>query len=188
MKYLGSYNAGSTIYVYFTTHAQTGAAIAPSSAFEAADVRIYKNGSATQRSSEAGYTMTSPFDSITGLHLLSVDLSDNTDAGFYAAGSEYTIVLSPDETVDSLAVVSVIGSFSIERSVSQIVTAVWAQAIGGARTALQTMRGFSAVLLGKASGLGTTTVVYRNPEDTKDVVTATVTADGDRSAITTDLT
>lgn len=188
MDYLGSFNTGSTVYLYFTTHAQTGAAVAPSSAFESADVRIYKNGSATQRTSEAGYTMTSPFDSITGLHLLSIDLSDNTDAGFYAAGNEYTVVLSPDETVDSLAVVKVLATFSIERSVSQIVTAVWAQVIGGTRTAIQTMRGFSAVLLGKASGLGTTTAVYRDPEDTKDVVTATVNADGERTAITTDLT
>jgi hypothetical protein len=114
VTYLGYRPASSTVYIPFTTHAQTGAAVAPSTAFEAADVRIYKDGGATQRASEAGYTMTSPFDSVTGLHLLAIDLSDDTDAGFYAAGSHYDVVLSPnDETVDSLSVVRVIGSFDI---------------------------------------------------------------------------
>jgi hypothetical protein len=50
------------------------------------------------------------------------------------------------------------------------------------------MRGFLAVLLGKASGLATTTAVYRDVADTKDVITATVDADGNRTAITRDLT
>lgn len=104
---------GATLYHPFTTNASTGAAVAPSSAFEAADVRIYKNGSATQRSSEAGYTMTSPFDSVTGLHMLAIDLSDNTDSGFYAVGSTYHVVLVPDETVDSVSVVAVLCSFRI---------------------------------------------------------------------------
>ena len=113
MDHYGQVDASSTVYIYFTTHAQTGAAVAPSTAFEAADVRVYKNGSATQRASEVGYTMTSPFDTVTGLHLIAIDLSDNTDAGFYAAGSRYTVILVPDETVDSLAVVRVLADFTI---------------------------------------------------------------------------
>lgn len=113
MDHYGIVPASSTLYIPFTTHDTDGAAVAPNSAFEAADVRIYKNGSATQRSSEAGYTMTSPFDSVTGLHMLAIDLSDNTDAGFYAAGSRYSVVLVPDETVDGFAVVRVLADFSI---------------------------------------------------------------------------
>lgn len=106
--------AGTTTLPFpITTHAQTGAAVAPSSAFEVGDFILYKNGSATQRSSTAGWTITSPFDSITGLHMLLIDLSDNTDAGFYSAGAFYTLVLSPDETVDTLAVVRVVGTFII---------------------------------------------------------------------------
>lgn len=111
---LGQVDASSTINIYFTTHAQTGAAVAPLTAFEAADVKVYKDGSATERSSQSGWTMTSPFDSITGLHLLTIDLSDNTDAGFYAAGHRYVAVLTPDtETVDGLAVVRVLANWSI---------------------------------------------------------------------------
>lgn len=113
MNYIGMRPVNSVVYVYVTTHAQTGAAVAPSSALEAGDFLLYKNGSATQRSSTAGWTITSPFDSITGLHLLAIDLSDNTDAGFYAAGSNYSLVLSPDETIDGLVAVRVVATFDI---------------------------------------------------------------------------
>lgn len=111
--YLGFRPVGSIVYIFVTTHAQTGASIAPSSAFEVGDFLLYKNGSATQRSSTAGWSITSPFDSITGLHVLAIDLSDNTDAGFYAAGSHYDLVLSPDETIDGLVVVRVVAAFDI---------------------------------------------------------------------------
>lgn len=132
--YLGSYNTSSTVRFMFTTHDTDGAAVAPSSAFEAADIRVYKDGSATQRASEAGYTMTSPFDSVTGLHAVAIDLSDNTDAGFYAAGSEYAVVLVPDETVDALAVVRVLAYFSIERVVKVNVTQWLGQAVAAVTT------------------------------------------------------
>lgn len=114
--HLGAYNtlgSRTTVRFAFTTHAASGAAVAPSSAFENSDLRIYKDGSATQRSSASGITMTSPFDSITGGHHVDIDLTDNTDAGFYAAGSFYEVWLVPDETVDSLAVVRVLAYFEI---------------------------------------------------------------------------
>lgn len=43
-----------------------------------------------------------------------------------------------------------------------------------------------SVLLGKASGLDTTTAIYRAANDSKDRVTATVDANGNRSAVTLD--
>ena len=119
---LGSYNTSGTrthVGFQFTTHAASGAAVAPSTGFESADIRIYKatDGAAfsnVQRSSANGITMTSPFDTVTGLHDVDIDLTDNTDAGFWAAGSRYSVVLSPDtETVDSLAVVRVLAYFEI---------------------------------------------------------------------------
>lgn len=55
-------------------------------------------------------------------------------------------------------------------------------------TLRQVLRGVAAALLGKASGLDTTTAVFRDINDTKDRITATVDADGNRSAVTTDLT
>lgn len=68
------------------------------------------------------------------------------------------------------------------------VTAVWGEVMEGSITAVQYMRGFSAALMGKASGLATTTAVYRDLGDTKDRITATVDASGNRTAVTRDLT
>lgn len=118
MSYIGDFPEDfATVSILFTTHAASGAPVAPSSGFEAADIKIYKNGSATEKTSTNGLTMTSPFDSITGLHCLVIDTSvDTGDVGFWVAGAQYTVVLSPDETVDSLAVAKVIGSFGIELS------------------------------------------------------------------------
>lgn len=107
----------SVIRIPFTTHAATGAPVAPSSAFEAADIAIYKNGSATQKTTANGLTMTSPFDSVTGLHLLEIDTSvDTGDVGFWADGGDYFVVLNPDETVDGLAALKVLGTFRLGRA------------------------------------------------------------------------
>lgn len=54
------------------------------------------------------------------------------------------------------------------------------------KTFAQLVTLIAAVLLGKASGLNTTTAVYRAVDDSKDRVTATVDADGNRTAVTLD--
>lgn len=114
MQYIGDFPESATVNIFFTTSDGSGGAVAPSTAFENADIEIYKDNSATQRASDAGVTMTSPFDSTTGLHHVSIDTSDDTDVGFYATGSDYTVILVPDETVDGQTVVKVLAQFSIE--------------------------------------------------------------------------
>lgn len=52
--------------------------------------------------------MTSPFDSLTGFHDVDIDLTDNTDSGFYTSGYLYSVVLSPDETVDGQTIAGVV--------------------------------------------------------------------------------
>lgn len=128
--YLGDFAANAVVNFAFTTHSGAGAAVAPVSAFEAADLKIYKGNSTTERSSSAGVTMTSPFDAIIGLHHVSIDTSNNTDAGFWAAGNDYIVVLSPDETVDGQAVVRVVGQFSVENR-NIIADAVWDEVLSG---------------------------------------------------------
>jgi len=49
------------------------------------------------------------------------------------------------------------------------------------------LRGFAAAMLGKASGLGTATAIYRDTNDTANRITATVDADGNRTSVTLDL-
>jgi hypothetical protein len=65
---------------------------------------------------------------------------------------------------------------------------ILAATVEGSTTLVQALRLLNSALGGKASGLETTTAVYRDVGDTKDRITATVDADGNRSAVTLDLT
>jgi hypothetical protein len=98
MLCLGNVPSGTTIYIPFTTYDGTTGASEACSGLAVTDIEIYKNGSATQRASDAGYTLLDTdgidFDSIVGLNGFSIDLNDNTDAGFYAVGSWYWVVVS----------------------------------------------------------------------------------------------
>lgn len=105
----------ATVTIPFTTHSSTGAPVAPSSAFETADFKIYKNGNQAEKTSTNGLTIQSPHDSITGGHTLIIDTSNDTgDGGFWVAGAVYDVWLVPDETVDAVAVAKVVGTFGIE--------------------------------------------------------------------------
>jgi len=79
------------------------------------DVHIHKNGGTTQRTSAAGVTISIDFDTITGNHICKIDLSDDTDPSFYAAGSEISVRLE-GTTIDAATVNAWIGAFSIERA------------------------------------------------------------------------
>ena len=179
----GDVAVNATVRFTFTTQAATGAAVAPSSAFEAADIRLYKGSSATDRSSQAGWTMTSPFDSITGLHHIEMDLSDNTDAGFYAAGNEYTVVLCPDETVDGLAVVAVIGMFSIENRTAVVADAILnrdlATGTDSGSTTVRTVRQALRFLRNRFAIVAGTITVYKEDDATTSWTGAVGTTAGD---------
>jgi hypothetical protein len=58
----------------------------------------------------------------------------------------------------------------------------------GTTTLRQAIRLLLSVAVGKASGLDTTTAVFRDIGDTKNRISATVDADGNRTAVTTDAT
>jgi hypothetical protein len=114
---LGDVAAGSTLYVPFATYSSSGASVTITG-LAVADIKIYKNGSVTQRSSNAGYALLGTngidFAGILGIHGFSIDLSNNTDAGFYAAGSTYWLVVSAI-TVDSQTV-SFVYYFTIDKA------------------------------------------------------------------------
>lgn len=63
-----------------------------------------------------------------------------------------------------------------------------ANAVETSLTLRQAMRLMSAALAGKLSGAATASVVIRNVGDSKDRITATVDANGNRTAVTTDAT
>jgi hypothetical protein len=112
----GKVKPGSTLYVPFSTFGTDGQALTMSG-FLASDIEIYKDGSTTQRGSDSGYTLLDTdgidFDGVTGLHGFSVDLADNTTAGFYAAGSKYFIHIA-SITVNTQTVNFIAATFEIE--------------------------------------------------------------------------
>lgn len=105
--YHGDISLGSTIDIKFTTRRfSTGA---PFTLAGTPAISAYPDNSVTQIT--AGITLTADFDSVTGLNNVRVVA---TSGNGYAAGSNYTLVITTG-TVDSVSVVGeCIGSFSIE--------------------------------------------------------------------------
>ncbi len=105
------------------------------------DIEIYKDGGMTQRSSDAGYTLLDTdgidLDSITGIQGISIDLSNNSDAGFYAAGSQYFVVVS-SVTVDGQTVNFVAGWFEIRSTTRGLGGTALPDAAAGAAGGLPT--------------------------------------------------
>lgn len=110
---LGIVKPGSTIRIPFSTFdsndPQASSAITN---YAVADIKIHKNGSTTERASTAGFTATASFDTLAGINLAVIDLSDNTTTGFYAAGAEYLVTIA-DVTLDAATVRKTIGRFVI---------------------------------------------------------------------------
>lgn len=73
-------------------------------------------------------------------------------------------------------------------SAADIADAVHDEAVDGSLTLRQSIRLLNSSAFGKLSGAETTTVVIRDAADSKDRITATVTADGNRTAVTVDAT
>ena len=130
-----------------------------------ADIQIYKNGSVTQRSSTSGFTLLdtdgTDFDATTGIHGFSIDLSDNTDAGFYAAGGEYTVVVA-SVTVDAATVNFVAALFSIERTGGVLELAKGATGFAAIDTVVDSIladTGTDGVVIAAAQTVATVTTV-----------------------------
>ncbi len=112
----GTVSPGTTLYIPFDSFAGSTGASITLTGLAVTDIEVYKNGSITQRSSDTGYTLLDTdgidFDGLTGIHGFSIDLSSNADAGFYAAGADYFVVVS-SVTVDTQTVSFVAARFRI---------------------------------------------------------------------------
>lgn len=114
---LGTVRPGSTIEVMFNTYdSNDPSASVAIAAFVAGDIEVYKDGSVTQRASDSGYTLLDTdgidFDGHVGVGGFSIDLADNTTAGFWASGSRYKVVVGP-VTVDAAVINFVAATFRI---------------------------------------------------------------------------
>jgi hypothetical protein len=73
-------------------------------------------------------------------------------------------------------------------AIAAIVAAVGARVVEGSLTENQALMILLAGLGGKADGGGSATIHFRNQADTKNRITFTVDANGNRTAVTLDLT
>jgi hypothetical protein len=114
--YLGDYLADSTVPVFWNAFG-TGLIPVTIAGLAVTDIEIYKNSSMTQRASDSGYTLIDTdgvdIDGVTGCHGVSIDLSDNSDSGFFARGNDYMVMVNA-VTVEGVAVQFCAAVFSIE--------------------------------------------------------------------------
>ncbi len=114
--YFGDFPASHTaVCIPFDTFAAATGAPTATTNFAAGDVLIYKDGGTTERTSSAGITGSTSFDGSSGGQMIVINLSDNTDAGFYAAGHEYQVRVGPI-TADGQTLTFWAGCFSIQRA------------------------------------------------------------------------
>src|SRR5688572_12081833 len=97
MPEVDDYKVTETVYVTFRTYGADGASITLTG-LSVTDVECYKLPSMTQRASDNGISLLDTdgidLDGITGLHGFSIDLTDNSDSGFWSAGSIYLIAIN----------------------------------------------------------------------------------------------
>jgi len=107
----------SIVKMFHTFDSNDPAASVAIAAFVLADIKIYKDGGTTQRTSTSGIVLLDTdgidFDGQVGIGGYSIDLSDNDDVGFYAADSSYSVVIGP-VTVDAAVINWVSYEFTIE--------------------------------------------------------------------------
>ena len=115
--YLGKVRPGSTLFVPFHTFdSNDPSASVTITGLATTDIEVYKDASMTQRASDSGYALVDTdgidIDTTTGIHGITIDLSDNTTAGFWSAGSDYVVVIA-SITVDAATINFIPVRFSI---------------------------------------------------------------------------
>lgn len=105
--YLGDFNPGDTVDLYFCTVTTTGA---PTQLAGTPAISVYKANSTTQ--STSGVTLTVDFDTVTGLN--QVRITTNSDGTFYAAANDFSIVITTGTVGGTSVVGYVVGRFSLQ--------------------------------------------------------------------------
>lgn len=107
-------------------------------------------------------------------------------AGTAIASIAGAAVITVSATADPLTTVWMIAEpITSELTADAIAAAVMASGIEAGMTMTQALRLVTAALAGKADVSGST-VTFRDVNDTKNRITATVSGDGDRTAVTLD--
>lgn len=136
--HFGNVAPDDVLYIPFETFDSSGASVSLTG-LATTDIEIFKNGSVTERASDSGYSLLDSdgidFDGRTGLHAFSIDLSDNSDAGFYAVGGQYWVLVDA-VTVDAQTVRFLAATFRISPEPAAGNTVVYGVCGSGGSTTL----------------------------------------------------
>lgn len=115
------------------------------------------------------------------------------ELGLYYLDYDFTVVgtylgLFYENTVAKASGPFRVTEFTGSINASAIADAVHDEVVEGTLTLRQATRLILAVLAGKSSGGGSRNLKFRDTGDTKDRITAEVSADGDRTTVTRDAT
>ena len=125
ITYLGDFKEDASVYIMFNTFSSDDpSASCTITNFANTDVHVHKDDGLTQRNNAAGITVSVDFDGITGSHLVKVDTSDDTVAGFWVVGHEYFVRIE-GTTIDGATINSVIGQFSLESRFNEVDVVKW---------------------------------------------------------------
>jgi len=103
-QYLGDFNLGQNIDIFWNSYNSLGAPVARTSA---GTITVYKGNSAT--GNLHGVTDSATFNSVVGLHLCRVS---SASSAFFTAGADYSVVLSGD-SIDGQFFSACLGQFSL---------------------------------------------------------------------------
>jgi len=132
MLYLGKRNPGNltaaspgdTLIFPFSTYNDSGASIGIGGTLAISDIEVLKDGAATVRATDSGYSLISDTGQVgdrLGLHRVRIQLFNTADdANFYAVGSSYQVFID-SITVDSRTVRFWLGTFEIGETRANIV-------------------------------------------------------------------
>lgn len=167
MKYIGDFALNSTLNFKFPTQSLAGG---PITLAGTPVVKVYKDG-ATTTEVTTGVTLSVDHDGLTGLHNVEVVMTD----AFYAAGHDYTAVITTG-TVDGISVVGKpIATWSIEnRQTAPVLAAVLGigTAGGAAINTDAATDNYGGGITGVTSGttkVGTETGTYANTSNVNGV-------------------
>ena len=159
ISYLGDFAEDDIVYIMFNTFSSDDpSASCTITNFVNTDVHIHKDDGLTQRNNAAGITVSVDFDGITGSHMVKIDTSDNTVAGFWVVGHEYFVRIE-GTTIDGATINSVIGQFSIENRYNEVDVVKWL----GTAAATPTVAGVPEVDLTHWLGTGVSVNVAGKP-------------------------
>jgi hypothetical protein len=188
VEILRKYGVQTDIYFPLIKAEEQNFAVSGDYTYASGDIKIIKDGGTATNPTNSPSAITSGNTEIWKLTLTATEME--------AALIQITVSDSATKVIEDQAVlIATYGDAAAQHafdfdapmpSDTDIADAVLEKVIEGTLTVEEMLRIFMAVLAGKSTGGGTTTVAFRDVADTKDRVEAEVDTSGNRTSITLD--